>query len=117
MVYDQFIVEKSQDIRLQPSFWGKLARFSTMISREECPFSSLAPSRALLNVYWGGAENPCPLKDLSYHQDTTFLLHSQATFYMQYIFFKNTNKMQNLAYLSLSRMFFPKHILNELKPN
>ena len=46
MYYDLFTVEKSQDIRLQPSFWGKLVRFSTMISREECPFSSLAPSRS-----------------------------------------------------------------------
>ena len=46
MYYDLFTVEKSQDIRLQPSFWGKLVRFSTMISREECPFSGLAPSRS-----------------------------------------------------------------------
>ena len=45
MYYDSFTVEKSQDIRLQPSFWRKLVKFSTMISREECPFSSLAPSR------------------------------------------------------------------------
>ena len=33
---------------LELSFWGKLARFSTMISREECPFSTesrtLSPS-------------------------------------------------------------------------
>ena len=47
MVYDTSTIEKSQDIRLQLSFWDKLARFSSMISWEESPFSSLAPSRSL----------------------------------------------------------------------
>ena len=51
MLYDTSTIEKSQDIRLQLSFWDKLARFSSMISWEESPFSSLAPTRALLYVY------------------------------------------------------------------
>ena len=46
MYYNLFTVEKSQDIRLPPSFWGILVRFSTLISQEECPFSSLTPSRS-----------------------------------------------------------------------
>ena len=62
MLYDTSTIEKSQDIRLQLSFWDKLARFSSMISWEESPFSSLAPSRSSKSAAVPVARAKCKLR-------------------------------------------------------